>query len=367
MLRAARRSPSGARSRQPAARISRGSACSPGKGWSAPAARMRSASSRCAPGTWSAITRSSSAASASASSSSTARRAASAWPAARCVRHAGWRRSGPVCTPCATSWGCKEPTFCKSPFSRLEARPPPGAQTIQIKKAQRIQALPPYLFASIDRVKKELLARGVDVINLGVGAPDTPTPAHIVARLAEAAADPANHRYPDYEGLLAFRQAAARWMERRYGVRVDPATEVVSLIGSKEGIANMAVAFVDPGDIVLVPHPGYPVYHIGAAFNGGTTYRMPLRRENGFLPDLRVIPPQVARRAKLLRLNYPHNPTAAVAPRGFFADAIRFAERHDVILCHDAAYAELYFGEARAQPLPALPPPRAAVRGRLSI
>src|SRR5437867_10665631 len=214
-----------------------------------------------------------------------------------------------------------------------------------MKKAERIQKLPPYLFAEIDRLKRAVAARGADLINLGIGDPDTPTPAHIVARLREAAGDPANHRYPDYEGLLSFRQAAAAWMKGRYGVSVDPATEVVSLIGSKEGIANMAVAFVDPGDVVLVPDPGYPVYHIGTSFNGGTTYRMPLRRENGFLPALGAIPDEVSRRAKLLWLNYPNNPTAAVAPRSFFADAIRFAERHDVILCHDAAYAEIYFGE----------------------
>ena len=216
---------------------------------------------------------------------------------------------------------------------------------IQIKKAERIQKLPPYLFAEIDRVKREVAARGADLINLGIGDPDTPTPAHIVARLREAAGNPANHRYPDYEGLLSFREAAAAWMKSRYAVTLDPATEIVSLIGSKEGIANMAVAFVDPGDVVLVPDPGYPVYHIGTSFNGGATYRMPLRRENGFLPDLGAIPDEVARRAKLLWLNYPNNPTAAVAPRSFFADAIRFAERHDVILCHDAAYAEIYFGE----------------------
>src|SRR5213593_4339310 len=214
-----------------------------------------------------------------------------------------------------------------------------------MKKAERIQRLPPYLFAEIDRQKREVAARGVDLINLGIGDPDTPTPAHIVARLREAAGDPANHRYPDYEGLLTFRQAAAAWMRSRYGVGVDPATEVVSLIGSKEGIANMAVAFVDPGDVVLVPDPGYPVYHVGAAFNGGQTYRLPLRRENAFLPDLAAVPAGVARAAKLLWLNYPNNPTAAVAPAAFFADAIRFAERHGVILCHDAAYAEIYFGE----------------------
>jgi len=213
------------------------------------------------------------------------------------------------------------------------------------KKAQRIQSLPPYLFAEIDRLKREVAARGVDLINLGIGDPDTPTPPHIVARLREAAGDPKNHRYPDYEGLPSFRQAAADWMDRGYGVRLDPATEVVSLIGSKEGIANMAVAFVDPGDVVLVPDPGYPVYHIGTQFNGGVTYRMPLRRENAFLPDLAAIPDEVARRAKLLWLNYPNNPTSAVAPRAFLTDAIRFAERHGIVLCHDAAYAEVYFGE----------------------
>jgi LL-diaminopimelate aminotransferase len=216
---------------------------------------------------------------------------------------------------------------------------------IEIKKAERIRKLPPYLFAEIDRLKREVAARGVDLINLGIGDPDTPTPAHIVERLRQAVGDPANHRYPDYEGLLSFRQAAAGWMQRRYGVTVDPATEVVSLIGSKEGIANTAVAFVDPGDIVLVPDPGYPVYHIGTAFNGGTTYRLPLRRENGFLPDLAAIPEEIARRARLLWLNYPNNPTAAVAPRAFLEDAVRFAERHGIIIGHDAAYAEIYFGE----------------------
>src|SRR5947199_396096 len=194
-----------------------------------------------------------------------------------------------------------------------------------MKKAERIQKLPPYLFAEIDRLKREVAARGADLINLGIGDPDTPTPAHIVARLREAAGNPANHRYPDYEGLLSFREAVAAWMKGRYGVSVDPTTEVVSLIGSKEGIANTPVAFVDPGDVVLVPDPGYPVYHIGTSFNGGATYRMPLRRENGFLPDLGAIPDEVARRAKLLWLNYPNNPTAAVAPRSFFADAIGLA------------------------------------------
>jgi LL-diaminopimelate aminotransferase len=220
--------------------------------------------------------------------------------------------------------------------------------SFEVKKAKRIQTLPRYLFAEIDRLKKEVAARGVDLINLGIGDPDTPTPPHIIARLCEAARNPANHRYPDYEGLLSFRQAAAGWMKSRYGVTADPETEVISLIGSKEGIANMAVAFVDPGDVVLVPDPGYPVYHIGTQFNGGITHRMPLRRERGFLPDLDAIPADVLRRAKLLWISYPNNPTAAVAPRGFFADVIRFAERHGIIVCHDAAYAEIYFGERPA-------------------
>jgi LL-diaminopimelate aminotransferase len=216
---------------------------------------------------------------------------------------------------------------------------------IAFRKAERIQKLPRYLFAEIDRLKREVAARGVDLISLGIGDPDLPTPAFVVERLCAAARNPANHRYPDYEGLPAFRAAAADWMRTRYGVSLDPETEVVALIGSKEGIANMAVAFVDPDDVVLVPDPGYPVYHVGAAFNGGVTYRLPLRRANGFLPDLDAIPTEVARRAKLLWLNYPNNPTGAVAPRAFFEQAIRFCERHGVILCHDAAYAEIYYGE----------------------
>src|SRR5258705_9173885 len=139
-----------------------------------------------------------------------------------------------------------------------------------MKKAERIQKLPPYLFAEIDRLKRAVAARGADLINLGIGAPDPPTPAHIVARLREAAGDPANHRYPDYEGLLSFRQAAAAWMKGRYGVSIDPATEVVSLIGSKEGIANMAVALLHPGHVVLVPHPRHPLYHHRTPFKRRT-------------------------------------------------------------------------------------------------
>jgi LL-diaminopimelate aminotransferase len=226
---------------------------------------------------------------------------------------------------------------------------PLGLESIllMIKKAQRIQELPLYLFAEIDKKKNALKARGVDIISLGIGDPDLPTPPHIVERLRQAAGDPANHRYPDYEGLPAFRQAVADWYRTRFGVALDPDREVVSLIGSKEGIAHMPIAFVDPGDIVLCPDPGYPVYAVGTAFCGGTAYGMPLRKENGFFPDLRSIPKNIARAAKLMWLCYPNNPTSATATREFFREAIEFAAQHEVILCHDAAYSEIYFDGER--------------------
>ncbi len=214
---------------------------------------------------------------------------------------------------------------------------------IAIKKAKRINDLPPYLFAEIDRKKRAALARGVDLIDLGVGDPDIPTPAPIVEKLIEGASKPANHRYPNSAGLMEYRQAVADWYRQRFGVKLDAEKEVVSLIGSKEGIANMAVAFVDPGDVVLVSSPCYPVYHIGTAFNGGKNYFLPLTKENHFLPDLDAIPPEVARAAKLLWINYPNNPTAAVAEKDFFLRAIDFANKYNVIVCHDAAYTEMGF------------------------
>ena len=217
--------------------------------------------------------------------------------------------------------------------------------SVSILPAERIRRLPPYLFAEIDRLKKEVAARGVDLISLGIGDPDSPTFPHIVAALQDAAARPANHRYPDYEGMPSYRAAAAAYLKKRFGIRVDPATEVVSLIGSKEGIANLAVAFVDPGDIVLIPDPGYPVYSIGTTFNGGTVYPMPLRAENGFLPDLKAIPEEIARRAKLMWIGYPNNPTGALASSQFFADVVAFAARNNIIVAHDNAYAEIYFDE----------------------
>ncbi len=209
--------------------------------------------------------------------------------------------------------------------------------------AERLSKLPPYLFAEIDRLKQEAIRRGMDIINLGIGDPDLPTPAHIVRRMQEASADSRHHQYPSYEGMLSFRKAAADWYSKRFGVTLDPETEVLSLIGSKEGIGHIPLAFVDPGEVVLVPDPGYPVYQAGTIFAGGVPHFMPLVREQGFLPDLQAIPPEVLKKAKMLFLNYPNNPTAAVAPGRFFADAVAFARRRRVILCHDAAYSEIAF------------------------
>ena len=215
-------------------------------------------------------------------------------------------------------------------------------------KAKRIQELPPYLFAEIDRKKRAALAKGVDLIDLGIGDPDIPTPGRIIQRLSETAAKPANHRYPSSSGMMEFRQAVADWYDRRFGVTLDAATEVASLIGSKEGVANMAVAYVDPGDVVLVPTPAYPVYAIGTRFNGGDVHFLPLTRDNGFLPDLAGIPADVLERAKMLWINYPNNPTGAVCDLGFFEEAVEFAHRHNIVLCHDAAYTELGFDDYRA-------------------
>jgi LL-diaminopimelate aminotransferase len=222
---------------------------------------------------------------------------------------------------------------------------------VQIKLASRLNLLPPYLFAELDRLKREVQQKGVDVISLGIGDPDLPTPAHIIEALKRTAENPANHRYPDYEGLLRFRESASNWYKRRFEVALDPNREVCALIGSKEGIANFPVATVDPGDIVLIPDPGYPVYYSGCVFNGGEPYFMPLRRENAFLPDLNAIPKEVARRARLMWLNYPNNPTAATAELSFLHDAVRFCLANDIILAHDFAYSEMVFDGYRAPSL----------------
>jgi LL-diaminopimelate aminotransferase len=211
------------------------------------------------------------------------------------------------------------------------------------EKAERLKQLPPYLFKEIDRLKAELTAKGVDVINLGVGDPDLPTPGFIIEKLQKAAEDPANHQYPSYSGMDDFRVSAAGWCKRRFGVELDPLNEVVTLIGSKEGIAHFPLAFINPGDVALVPTPAYPVYHVGTLFAGGESYFMPLVRENRFLPDLDAIPSDIARRAKVLFINYPNNPTGATAERGFYEEVVEFAREYNLIVCHDAAYTEMGF------------------------
>ncbi len=218
-----------------------------------------------------------------------------------------------------------------------------GGVRLKIQPAERVRQIPPYLFAEIDRKKRELRAKGVDLIDLGIGDPDIPTPRRVIARLIEAAQDPGNHRYPSYEGMLDFRQAVADWYQRRFSVSLDPETEVLTLIGSKEGIAHIPLAFVDPGDYVLVPSPGYPVYRVATLFAGGIPHFMNLTRENGFLPNLSTISAQIAKKAKLLFINYPNNPTAAVAERPFFEEVVTFAKKHGIIVCHDAAYSEIAF------------------------
>jgi LL-diaminopimelate aminotransferase len=210
-----------------------------------------------------------------------------------------------------------------------------------MRLAQRVRDIPPYLFAELDRRVAAKRAEGADVISLGVGDPDLPTPPHIVEAMQKAAEDPSTHQYPSYYGLPAFREAVADHYERRFGVRLDPDTEVQPLIGSKEGLAHIALAFVDPGDETLVPDPGYPVYDIATRLAGGVTRYMPLYAGSGFLPDFGGIAP--GERTTMVWLNYPTNPTAAVADVRMFEQAVAFARRHDLVLVHDAAYTEITF------------------------
>lgn len=216
------------------------------------------------------------------------------------------------------------------------------------KLAERLEKIPPYLFAEIDAMKKKKMQEGVEVIDFGVGDPDLPTPEHIVEALKKAAERVERQKYPSYEGMLRFRESVARFYKRRKGVELDPESEVISLIGSKEGIAHLPLAFVNNGDYVLVPEPGYPVYYSSTLLADGIPYEMPLKEENNFLPDLQSIPDEVAREAKIMFLNYPNNPTAAVAPKDFIKEAIDFCIDNKVILAHDAAYSEITFDGYKA-------------------
>lgn len=210
-----------------------------------------------------------------------------------------------------------------------------------MRVAKRIESLPPYLFASLDGKLAAKRAEGVDVISLGVGDPDMPTPEHVVEAMREAVADPATHRYPSYYGSIEFRRAVAAWYGRRFGVELDPETEVMALIGSKEGIGHIAFAYLDPGDEALIPDPGYPVYGVSTRLAGAAPVPIPMDAERDFTPDLTVAP--VTARTKVLWLGFPANPTAAVADLATFEQAVAFCREHDLVLLHDAAYCEITF------------------------
>lgn len=209
--------------------------------------------------------------------------------------------------------------------------------------AQRVQQLPPYLFAAISRMIEDKRAEGIDVISLGIGDPDLPTPAHLIARLQEAAQDPVNHRYPESEGLPELRDAIGRWYATRHGVTLDSSTEIIALIGSKEGIAHLPLCLIDPGDVSLITDPGYPVYEVATMFAGGHSVKLPLSEEKGWLPNLAAVEPSDAEKARILWLNYPNNPTGALASISFFEEAVAWAKKHDVVIAHDLAYADVTY------------------------
>jgi len=218
---------------------------------------------------------------------------------------------------------------------------------VKIELSDKLKKLPPYLFIEIDKMKKKALADGVDIINLGIGDPDLPTLKPIIDEMAGEIYKPENHQYPLGSGLLDFKKAVSEWYKERYNVTLEPSCETMALIGSKEGIGHIHLAFINPGDVVLCPDPGYPVYNAGTIFAEGEPYFMPLLEENGFMPDYTKIPADILKRAKLLFINYPNNPTAAVATRKFFLDTVELAKKHGIIVCHDAAYSEVYYDGQR--------------------
>ncbi len=218
-----------------------------------------------------------------------------------------------------------------------------------LQRAQRLSLIPPYLFGEIARLKAQALADGKDLIDLGIGDPDQPTPQSILDKLAEFAQDPSTHRYDESNaGRKEFLDAAAQWFQNRFGVALDPSTEMVELIGSKEGLAHMAWAVIDPGDVALVPDPAYTVVKVNTLLAGGEACEFPLLAENNFLPDFSAMPADMVKRAKLIYLNYPNNPTGAVATLDFFRDAVAFARETDMLILHDCAYSEVCFDGYRA-------------------
>jgi LL-diaminopimelate aminotransferase len=212
-----------------------------------------------------------------------------------------------------------------------------------MKIARRIEELKPYLFVEINKKIAEKKAKGEEIVNFSIGDPDIPTPPHIINKLCQAAQDPVNHRYPESAGMPELHVAVADWYKRRFGVALDPASEVLPLIGSKEGIGHISFCFIDPGDIALVPDPAYPVYGIGTTLAGGTPYFLPLKAQNNFLPDLNNIPEPVLKKTKILWICYPNNPTGAVADIGFFNRVAEFGKKHDILVCHDGPYTEVAY------------------------
>lgn len=217
-----------------------------------------------------------------------------------------------------------------------------------MKVSERLEQIPPYLFAEIDRKIAEAKAKGIDIISLGIGDPDKPTLQPVVDAMHKAIDNPKNHDYPPYNGTEGFRKGACEWMKKRFGVELNPDTEMLANIGSKEAIAHVFFAYVDKGDYTLVPDPGYPVYHNATIFAGGTPYEMPLLEENGYLPDFGKIPADVAKKAKLMFLNYPNNPTSATADLDFWKKAVDFCKEYDILLCSDMAYSEMTFDGYKA-------------------
>ncbi len=215
-------------------------------------------------------------------------------------------------------------------------------------QSKKLQQLPPYLFAEIDAKKKVVAAKGIDLIDLSIGDPDIPTHGHIIDALCNAARKPKNHRYPPYNGIKKFREAASEYMAHKRKVRLSSETEILTLIGSKEGIAHVPFVLADPGDVILVPSPGYPVYTAASILAGCIPYEMPLKKENKFLPDLAAIPKDVLKKARVLFINYPNNPTAATANFDFFEETVAFAHRHNLVICHDAAYIEVAYDNYQA-------------------
>ncbi|MGB2601221.1 MAG: LL-diaminopimelate aminotransferase [Candidatus Omnitrophota bacterium] len=214
---------------------------------------------------------------------------------------------------------------------------------MKVDYANRIKQLPPYLFEEIDKAKQKALNEGRPVIDLGVGDPDTPTPDFIIKELQEAVLDASTHKYALNKGLRPLREEMANWYKSRFNVELDPDAEVLPLLGSKEGIGHVPMAFINPGDTVLIPDPGYPPYNSGTIFAGGKPHFMPLLAENGFLPDLDAIDANVAKECKLMHINYPNNPTGAICDKAFYEKVIEFARKNDIIVCSDAAYTEMSF------------------------